>query len=128
MKRIVMVLLLLICNSCHRYETVSDIPDELVGNWFDTSGQEYWKYGIQKSFFIADNKFWDYQQIRVRDSIYQLTLTSGDQQKRIELLKIDALTFRAIENGEATFVITNKSESVQRHPINTPINQNPAGR
>ena len=105
----------------NQYERVSTIPDELVGNWFDVTGQEYWKYGIQKSFFIADSKFWDYQQIQVRDSTYQLTLTSGDQQKRIELQKIDSLTFRVIENGEETYVVTNQSESVERLPINTPI-------
>jgi hypothetical protein len=120
--RAALILLIIVLCSCTRYEKLQEVPDELMGNWFDVNGSEYWKYGVQKSFIIADSRFWDYEEILQKDDRYEMLLTSGNQQKRLELEIVDSFSLQVIENGKLTYV-TNQNQRLQRQPINKSIYQ-----
>jgi hypothetical protein len=52
-----LICLLIILYGCNAPE--SEIPESLIGNYYDKSGENFWAYSFQKKFIICDNEFWD---------------------------------------------------------------------
>lgn len=55
------------------------LPENLLGNWINTSNQE-WEYGFFENFAIYRSDFWDYKTIERRGKYLCIVLENGGQE------------------------------------------------
>lgn len=111
----IILLSFVLTSSCNT-ETVSYIPHEYIGNWFDTEGEDFWKLSFQHDFVIADNNFWYAEEIKRKENKLFLSLTNGSNRKD---LHIEYLPDSTIKIGNKVF--TKNFSNIKRKPQNQQI-------
>lgn len=75
------------------------LPENLLGNWINTSNQE-WEYGFFENFAIYRSDFWDYKTIEKRGKNIRIVLEKGGQEVDLSIRKKEGKPLSITANGE----------------------------
>lgn len=75
------------------------LPENLLGNWINTSNQE-WEYGFFENFAIYRSDFWDYKKIEKRGKNIRIVLEKGGQEVDLSIRKKEGKPLFITANGE----------------------------
>lgn len=94
-------------------------PDNLLGNWLNTTNGPYWQLGIMPKVFIYGNKIWDYERITFDGNFYDVELSLDGERKKIRLVqdKPKYLSIISSDSQEET-ILTNDPQLATRIPEN----------
>lgn len=103
-------------------QKASAFPPQFAGNWYGTDGS--WQVGFYDDFALLNNKFWDYQNIRVKGKKVYLTLKNNDEQKQLSLtLQKDGNCRIGADHKDNRFFSRQKTATPIKHEQNQPFFQ-----
>lgn len=115
---IVYIILIFFISSCSKQSI--EIPDYLVGNYFATDGEDFWKYSIQKDFLIEDCMFWDYLKVKTKENKHLVLLINNSKRAKIEITRLDSINY-LFQDGSNNYLCSKDPATITRKPLNTPI-------
>lgn len=92
-----LIWLIIILFGCNAPE--SEIPETLIGNYYDKSGEDFWEYSLQKKFIIFDSQFWDVTKVTNRKDFTKIFIENENSKKRLLISSISNNEFK-IENNK----------------------------
>lgn len=75
------------------------LPENLLGNWINTSNQE-WEYGFFENFAIYRSDFWDYKKIEKRGKNIRIVLEKEGQEVDLSIRNKEGKPLFIAANGE----------------------------
>ncbi|RLD87019.1 MAG: hypothetical protein DRJ29_18480 [Bacteroidetes bacterium] len=82
-----------------------EIPQHFYGNYFDSSGKEYWTCLIQKDQIIYKNNFWNYKIKSSSEKVIELQISNKSEDKiKLQVHKQDSIYTIVTDNEEITCI------------------------
>lgn len=107
-----LAIVMLIQIGCSKPEVISS---EFIGNYFDTTGTDYWTCSIFADYLIYENDFWNYKIKASSEKEIKLQIfnKSGDK-RRIKISKAD--TSYILNDGKQEIICCRSSEDIRVKP------------
>jgi len=90
---ICLIVVLLGCNPSEK-----EIPEILIGNYYDKSGDDFWVYSLQKKFVIFDSQFWNVTKVVNRKDIIKIFIKNENSKKKLLITQISNSDFKIEDN------------------------------
>ncbi len=92
-----------------------EIPKYFYGNYFDTTGLNYWVCLIHEDFVVYENDFWSYKIKSISESEIELRVyKESGEKKRVKVSKSD--TYYTLFDGNQEIICSKNSEGIQIKP------------
>lgn len=101
------------CNAPER-----EIPDTLLGNYYDKSSVDFWSYSLQKKFIIFDSQFWNVTKVINRKDFTKIYIENENSKKILKITPVSNCDFR-IENDKRSKIYSTIANPKARKPQNS---------
>jgi hypothetical protein len=101
-----------------------NIPEILIGNYYDKSGEDFWAYSFQKSFIIYDSQFWNVTKVVNRKAVTKIFIKNENSKKKLLITKISDIDFKIEDNKHSKIYSTIANPNV-RKPQNSSFSLQP---
>lgn len=118
----IIICLIIIFSGCNSPER--EIPETLLGNYFDKNGENYWSYSFQKNFIIFDSQFWNVTKVVNRKGFTKISIENENSKKKLRITQISNSDFKIGDNKHSKTYSTIPNPNV-RKPKNSPFALHP---
>jgi len=117
-----LICLIIILFGCNAPE--SEIPETLIGNYYDKSGEDFWGYSFQKKFVIYDSQFWNVKKVINRKDITKIFIKNENSKKKLLITQISNSDFK-IEDNKISKIYSKIANPDLRKAKNSPFALHP---
>jgi len=117
-----LICLIIFLYGCNAPE--SEIPDTLVGNYYDKSGDDFWAYSLQKKFVIFESQFWNITKVTNHKDFTKINIENENSKRKLLISQINDRDFK-IENKKGSKVYARIPNQDIRKPKNSPFALHP---
>jgi thiol-disulfide isomerase/thioredoxin len=117
-----LICLIIILYGCNAPE--SEIPETLIGNYYNKSGEDFWCYSLQKKFVIFDSQFWNVTKVVNRKDITKIFIKNENSKKRLLITQISNSDFN-IEDNKISKIYSKIANPDIRKAKNSPFALHP---
>jgi len=116
---ICLIVVLLGCNPSEK-----EIPEILIGNYYDKSGDDFWVYSLRKKFVIFESQFWNVTKVTNHKDFTKIYIENENSKRKLLISQINDLDFK-IENKKGSKVYARIPNQDIRKPKNSPFALHP---
>jgi thiol-disulfide isomerase/thioredoxin len=110
-----LICLIIILYGCNAPE--SEIPETLVGNYYDISGDDFWVYSFHKKFIIFNSQFWNVTKVVNRNGFTKIFIKNENSKKRLLITQISKCDFMIEDNKHSKTYSTIANPNLRKAKI-----------